>query len=52
MMFVVLLGLVTVIAGAVAWSAYRHRQQAAWDRELDTAFARRDLQEMPRHRVL
>ena len=44
--------LLAVALASVVWSTLRHRRVAAWDRELNAAFAPEELRELPRHRVL
>lgn len=51
-MTLVLVLCIALSACAILWSLHRHRQLAAWDRELDAAFVSGERPEMPRHRVL
>ena len=49
-MTLVLLLCLAVAAVSVIWSTHRHRQLAAWDKELSAATGERP--EIPRHRSL
>ncbi|MGZ8736373.1 MAG: hypothetical protein ACXWW7_04330 [Nocardioides sp.] len=49
-MTLVLLLCLALAAVSALWSTHRHRQLAAWDRELSAATGERA--EMPRHRSL
>ena len=51
-MLYVLLTVVAVVAFGAAWAARRHVAAAAWNRELEAAFAVAERRELPTRPVL